>query len=268
MSIKYKPPVAIITGAAGLLGQIHAEAILEINGTVVLTDINLIKLSKLKDTLLKKKNYKNKVYVYKMNVTSEKDIIKVSEKVQKKLKKIDILINNAAIDSKVSSKGKLSSTTSFEKFDIKQWRKELDVGLMGYFLCSKIIGSKMINNKNGGIILNIASDLSVIAPNQNLYSRNQKKPVTYSVIKNGIVGLTKYLAAYWGEKNIRVNALSPSGVYNNQDKKFVKKLINLIPLKRMLIKEELKGSIKYLCSEKSSYLNGHNLILDGGRTII
>ena len=82
MNIKYKPPVAIITGAAGLLGQIHAEAILEINGTVVLTDINLIKLSKLKDTLLKKKNYKNKVYVYKMNVTSEKDIIKVSEKVQ------------------------------------------------------------------------------------------------------------------------------------------------------------------------------------------
>ena len=267
MQTKKKSLIAIITGAAGLLGPIHAEAILEINGTVILTDVNRSKLKKLKYDLIKKFDTK-KIFTYQMNVTSETNIKNVCKDVLKKFNQIDVLINNAAIDAKVSSKGNLSFTNQFEKFDINQWKKELDVGLMGYFLCCKIIGSKMKKNKNGGVILNIASDLSVIAPNQSLYENNQKKPVTYSVIKTGVIGLTKYLAAYWGENKIRVNALSPSGVSNNQDKKFVKKLICLIPLKRMLNKNEIKSSVQFLCSNRSSYLNGHNLILDGGRTII
>lgn len=267
MQAKKKPLIAVITGAAGLLGPIHAEAILEINGTVILTDIDKSKLKDLKYYLIKKFD-KKRIFTYQMDVTSEKNIQNVCKDVIKRFNQIDVLINNAAIDSKVSIKGNLSFTNEFEKFDINQWKKELDVGLMGYFLCCKIIGSEMKKNKNGGVILNIASDLSVIAPNQSLYAKNQKKPVTYSVIKTGVIGLTKYLAAYWGANNIRVNALSPGGVSNKQDKKFVKRLISLIPLKRMLNKEEIKSSVQFLCSNKSSYLNGHNLILDGGRTII
>ena len=125
----------------------------------------------------------------------------------------------------------------------------------------------MAENKKG-VILNISSDLSVIAPDQRLYAGKQKKPVTYSVIKTGIIGLTKYLASYWGHLGVRVNSLSPGGIYNNQDTKFVKRISKLIPLNRMLQKDELKGSIQFLCSDASSYLNGHNLVLDGGRSII
>jgi NAD(P)-dependent dehydrogenase (short-subunit alcohol dehydrogenase family) len=130
-------------------------------------------------------------------------------------------------------------------------------------------------SKHGGVILNIASDLSVIAPDQRLYEQEgvdalmqPVKPVTYSVIKTGLIGLTRYLASYWANKNIRVNALSPGGVFNNHDIEFVKKLSKLIPLGRMAHRDEYKGAIQFLCSDASSYMTGQNLILDGGRSII
>ena len=123
----------------------------------------------------------------------------------------------------------------------------------------------------GGVILNIASDLSVISPNQNLY-KNEKgkinyKPVTYSVIKTGLIGLTRYLATYWADQNIRVNALSPGGVYNDQDDNFVTKIEKVIPMGRMANKDEYKSAIKFLCTDASSYMTGQNLIFDGGRTV-
>lgn len=260
-------PISIITGAAGLLGPIHAEAILEMNGIVILTDINLPLLYKLRQRL-KKKYDEKKIFIYKMDVSSEKSIRNTKKYIIQKFKRINILINNAVIDTKISKKGNFAKSNNFETFSLKQWKKEIDVGLTGYFLCCKIFGNEMLKNKKGGIILNMASDLSVIAPNQKLYPKNQKKPITYSVIKTGTIGLTKYLASYWGNNGIRVNALSPGGVFNNQNKKFIRKLINLIPLQRMIVKDELKGSVKFLCSDESSYLNGHNLILDGGRSII
>lgn len=132
-------------------------------------------------------------------------------------------------------------------------------------LCSQVFGSLM--KKKGGVILNIASDLSVISPKQSLYGNNKKKPITYSVIKHGLIGLTKYLATYWPTKKIRCNALSPGGVMNKQGKKFLSKLKSEIPMKRLAYQNEYKSAIQFLCSDASSYMTGHNLIIDGGRSI-
>jgi len=137
-------------------------------------------------------------------------------------------------------------------------------------LCSQVIGGEMVKNKIRGNIVNIASDLSVIAPNQNIYkykNNNFTKPVTYSVIKHGIVGLTKYLSTYWANKNIKVNSLSPGSVLNNQPKEFLSRIKKLIPMNRLAKKNEYIGAIKFLCTEDSNYMTGQNLVIDGGRSV-
>ena len=264
---------ALITGACGLLGKKHAEALLEIGTSIVLTDIDLDLLIKTKGDL-ELMSYKGKVIYYLMDVSSEDSIIKVSNELIKQNIRIDILINNAAINPKASSLKNNIRTTRLETFSIKRWDLELAVGLTGSFLCSKIFGGLMAEDNKGGIILNIASDLSVIAPDQRIYQQKglerklqPVKPVTYSVIKSGLIGLTRYLATYWPDKGIRSNALSPGGVYNNQDEEFVKNLTNFIPMGRMAKKDEYKGAIQFLCSDASSYMNGQNIVMDGGRSI-
>lgn len=257
---------SLITGAAGLLGQYHAKALLEIDRNLILTDLQTVKLKIIENKL--RKQYPNKkIIFFKMDVTNEKSINWVNQKIIKMGGVVNNLINNAAIDAKVKgSKNKL-----FENFNIDEWNKEVDVGLTGAMLCCKIFGREMIKKKVAGSIINIASDLSVIAPNQNLYKiKNQPKftkPVTYSVIKHGIIGLTKYLAAYWGEKGIRVNSLSPGSVLNDQSKPLQKNLKAQIPLKRLATKDEYTGAIQFLSSNASNYMTGQNIVIDGGRTI-
>ncbi len=263
----------LITGAAGLLGKEHALAILEAGGNVLLTDISLKELNKTKKDLQSKYNPKF-IKAFKMDVSKKKDISRVSGLLSKSKIRVDVLINNAAINPKV--KNKLSSDTKYrlENFPTSSWDKEIEVGLKGAFLCSQIFGSIMASDNKGGVILNISSDLSVISPNQKIYevnNRSQKeqpvKPVTYSVIKVGLIGLTKYVATYWASNNIRCNALSPGGVFNNQDIDFVNRLNNLIPLGRMARKDEYRSAIQFLCSDASSYLNGQNIVIDGGRSV-
>ena len=166
--------------------------------------------------------------------------------------KIKILINNAAIDPKVSNNLENLETSRIENFDLKQWNLELDVGLKGSFLCSQVFGSDMAKTNSGGVIINVASDLSIFSPDQRLYRKNDVledmqpvKPVTYSVIKHGLVGLTKYLATYWADKGVRCNALSPGGVLGRQNDQFVKKLNALIPLGRMAKKNEYRAAIQF-----------------------
>ena len=136
--------------------------------------------------------------------------------------------------------------------------------------CTKLFGYHFSKNKSGSII-NISSDLGVIGPNQSLYNDTtdykKVKPVSYSIIKSGIIGLTRYTSTYWSKDNVRCNTLAPGGVYDNQDKKFIKKINKLIPLKRMAKSYELKGPIIFLLSDDSSYINGQTLLVDGGRTI-
>ena len=257
---------SLITGSAGLLGEFHAVALLEIGHDLVITDLNLNQLKKL-EIKLRKKFVKRKIISLKMDVTSEKSIEIVKNKIQSQGGIVNNLINNAAIDAKIKG----SKNRLFENFNIDEWNKEINVGLTGAMLCSKIFGGEMVKKKVSGIITNIASDLSVIAPNQNLYKiKNQPKftkPVTYSVIKHGIVGLTKYLASYWGEKKIRVNSLSPGPVLNDQSKMLQKNLKREIPLRRLAKKNEYIGAIQFLSSKNSDYMTGQNIIIDGGRSI-
>ena len=264
----------LITGACGLLGQKHALALLETGASVVLTDINEELLVKTKSSLESNK-YLGQVSCYVMDVCSEESINKVYKTLQNKNIHIDILINNAALNPKQASLKDNVRTTRLENFSLERWNLELSVGLTGSYLCSKIFGSAMAENDKSGVILNIASDLSVIAPDQRIYKQDgledslqAVKPVTYSVIKAGLIGLTKYLSSYWPEKGVRVNALSPGGVYTNQDPEFVKRLTNLIPMGRMAKSDEYISAIQFMCSDASAYMNGQNLVIDGGRSVI
>jgi NAD(P)-dependent dehydrogenase (short-subunit alcohol dehydrogenase family) len=263
----------LITGAAGLLGKEHASAILEVGGKVILTDVSNKKLEDTKKILSSQFN-PNSILISKMDVSKKQSIQKVSKNLSKSKIRVDVLINNAAINPKVGRNLNPAKKLRFENLSPKDWNLELDVGLKGAFFCSQIFGTKMASDSKGGVILNISSDLSVISPDQRIYQlkgiseENQPvKPVTYSVIKNGLIGLTKYVATYWSSKGVRCNALSPGGVLTDQDNEFVKKLNRLIPLGRMASQDEYRSTVQYLCSEASSYLNGQNIIVDGGRTI-
>ena len=260
---------SLITGASGFLGRFHCEALLQINHDIVLTDINLINLKK-ELKLLKNKYPKRKILAFKMNVSSKKQIVQVLKKLKSKKICINNLINNAAIDAKFS-KNTLKKN-KFENISLERWNKEIQVGLSGVMLCSQIFGNEMVKNKISGNILNIGSDLSIVAPNQSIYKgkNNEQtfiKPVTYSAIKHGVLGLTKYIASYWGDKNIRCNCLSPGPVLNNQSLELQKNLKKKIPLNRLANANEYIGSIKFLCSKDSKYMTGQNLVIDGGRTI-
>jgi len=261
--------IAIVTGGVGLLGIKHAEAIAEMGGTPILLDINDEKGESSASQISKEYNINCKYY--NCDITNEDVIVKVKNDIMKSLGKIDILINNAAIDPKVEQKSK-GNLSRLENFSIEQWNIELAVGLTGAMLCSKVIGHEM-SKKDGGVILNISSDLGLIAPDQRLYRKDgipedeqPVKPVTYSVIKHGLIGLTKYLATYWADKGVRCNVLCPGGIYNNQSDEFVNKISNLNPLGRMAHEDEYKEAIVFLCSDASSYMTGSNLVIDGGRT--
>lgn len=265
---------ALITGAAGLLGIQHSKALLEIGAQVILTDLNETDLNTAKDFLLNEGFGENKISSLIMDVTLEKSIQDACEVLQAQNIQVDILINNAAINPTTSSIEENVRTTRLENFSVERWNKELSVGLTGAFLCSRVFGSLMAQN-GGGVILNISSDLSVIAPDQRLYQQDNinedlqaVKPVTYSVIKTGMIGLTRYLASYWPDKGVRSNALSPGGVYIDQDKVFVDKINKLIPLARMANPDEYNSAVQFLCSDASAYMNGQNIVIDGGRSII
>ena len=262
--------VAIITGGAGLLGRYHAEALLDMNCKVIITDINDGRLEEAKLFLEK---YDNDLMRFKkLDVTNEDNIKAVRDEIIIEYGIAPtILINNAAIDTKVDKDINFNSSR-LENFKLEQWNNELNIGLTGAFLCSKHFGSSMANNQKG-VILNISSDLGIIAPNQNLYSQDHLsddkqnvKPITYSVIKHGLIGLTKYLSTYWINNNVRCNALAPGGVLDNQSSEFINKVQNLIPMGRMAKLDEYQAAVLFLCSDASSYMNGAVLSIDGGRS--
>lgn len=265
--------IALITGAAGLMGPEHAEALLEIGARVVLTDVDLPGLERIAQRLALSYSVA-RVLVQRMDVTSLVDITGARDAVDRQWGPVDILINNAAIDPKVEPGSDALEASRLEQFAPERWNIELAVGLTGAFLCARVFGTRMAE-RGGGVILNIASDLSVFAPDQRIYrkegvpeERQPVKPVTYSVIKTGLVGLTRYLAGYWADRGVRANALSPGGVYTSQPNEFVTKLTALIPLGRMAERQEYRAAIQFLCSDASRYMTGQNLVMDGGRSIL
>jgi NAD(P)-dependent dehydrogenase (short-subunit alcohol dehydrogenase family) len=263
---------ALITGAAGLLGMEHAEALLESGAAVVLTDISRPALDTAQATLAKRHRLE-RIMTAVMDVSQPQAVRAVSEDLRQQGVSVDILVNNAAIDPKVRGEQGVMETSRLENFPLEQWDIQVAVGLTGAFICSQVFGSSMAQRGKGGVILNIASDLSVFSPDQRLYRQagvleelQPVKPVTYSVIKAGLVGLTRYLATYWADQGVRSNALSPGGVYTGQADEFVARLSALIPLGRMAAKDEYKSAIQFLCSDAAAYMNGQNVVMDGGRS--
>ena len=258
--------VSVITGAAGLLGRQHASAIAEMGGIPVLVDICEKSLQKASKILSRREH---KLCVCDISVKDE--VENLLNLIKNDYGKVDILINNAAINPKVEDTYGLNNSL-FEYYPIETLQKEINVGLIGAFLCTQQFGRYMAKS-GGGVVLNIASDLGIIGPNQNIYKKEgleehlqSVKPVSYSLIKHSLIGLTRYTATYWADKGVRCNALAPGGVENGQNMEFLKKIANLIPMGRLARVEEYKAAVVFLVSEASSYMNGAVVSIDGGRT--
>jgi NAD(P)-dependent dehydrogenase (short-subunit alcohol dehydrogenase family) len=263
--------VAVVTGGGGLLGVEHGHALAEVGATVVLADINE-DAAQTATSIVNRSGYAGRAIAAHIDVTKEASIEALSERLTREVGVVRILVNNAAIDPKVRADA-LVETSRLEHFSLEQWHFQIEVGLTGAFLCSKVFGTQMAA-AGFGVILNIASDLAVFGPDQRLYrreglteDRQPVKPVTYSVIKTGLLGLNRYLATYWAEENVRSNALSPGGIFNGQNEEFVQRLSALIPLQRMARRGEYRSAVQFLCSDASAYMTGQNIIMDGGRSV-
>lgn len=265
-----KGRTALITGAGGLLGPQHAIALTNAGAKVILVDINKKSLEKAKDKILKE-NIDAEMKLVELDITNLNDVYDYEKNYSKSNKYIDILLNNAAVNPKMLDNGKVSGR--IEDYDMNDWNNEINVGLTGSFICSRVFGSKMAENSNG-VIINISSDLAIRAPDQRVYSPTLSfndiqsfKPMGYSVVKTALIGMTRYLAEYWGHKNVRVNALLPGGVYNNQSAQLVENVKNRTLLHRWANHDEYQDAIVFLASNSSAYMTGHSMIMDGGRSV-
>jgi NAD(P)-dependent dehydrogenase (short-subunit alcohol dehydrogenase family) len=262
--------VAVITGGAGMLGQMHAEIIAEAGGIAVIADVRGADAKVVADDISSK--YGVTALGVETDITSKEEVENLRDVILKKFDRIDILINNAANDPKVKEEGSGTAWTRFENFPQAVWDKDMAVGLTGAFLCAQVLGTEMAK-KGSGVIINISSDLGIVAPDQRLYEleglahdEQPVKPVTYSVIKTALIGLTRYLSTYWAKQGVRVNALCPGGIEAGQPEEFLDRVQFRIPMGRMARKDEYKGAILFLASEASSYMNGSVMVVDGGRT--
>jgi NAD(P)-dependent dehydrogenase (short-subunit alcohol dehydrogenase family) len=262
--------VAIVTGGAGLLGYEHGAILASAGARIVLLDLPRAdpqaSARRLSD------EYGSESLGIASDITSETSLQDALAQILEKFGRIDILINNAANNPKVEDGN--TTWSRLENFPLEIWDADIRVGLTGAFLCSRLFGAEMARRRSG-VILNVASDLALIAPDQRLYrveglaeDQQPVKPVTYSVVKTALIGLTRYLATYWSGANIRVNAISPGGVFNSQSDVFLSRLKQLIPMARMANRNEYHGAILFLCSDASSYMTGANLVIDGGRSCL
>lgn len=262
--------VVVVTGAAGLLGRRHVAAIAEMGGIPVVADVTQSAAAALAQEVGDRYGVPSLGLAF--DVTDPSAVQVAGDTVMARFGRVDGLVNNAANNPKVETQGDSPPWSRFEGFPLSVWQDDIAVGLTGAFLCAQVFGTLMAR-QGRGVILNIASDLSVIAPDQRIYrtpglpaDRQPAKPVSYSVVKAGLVGLTKYLSTYWAEQGVRVNALSPGGVYAGQEEAFVARLTQLIPLGRMAREDEYQAAVVFLLSDASSYLTGQNIVMDGGRS--
>ncbi len=260
--------VCVITGGAGLMGMQHARAIASAGGRPVIWDISQVACDAAVAQL--HTEFDLEVPATVVDITDEAAVSSGMDAVIEQYGRVDALINNAANNPKAEDGSK--DWARFEHFPMDVWLQDIHVGLTGAFLCSRALGSWMAAH-GGGVILNIASDLGVIAPDQRIYRDPDTtedcqpvKPVTYSVVKHALIGLTRYLATYWPDKGVRANALCPGGIYNNQPDDFVERLTNLIPMGRMADKDDYMGAVLFMLSDASRYMNGSVVAIDGGRT--
>ena len=267
-----KNKIIIITGGSGFLGSEFSSTLSEVGAIPIILDKNNASLELLKKKFIKKKQ-RGSFFLVDLNNETKVNI--VINSIIKKYRKIDCLINAAGLTGEDMLKTDSNFFEKFENYDFKLWQKSLNGNLSSTFILTKAVAKHMLKRKKGSII-NIASDVGIISPDHRIYEANKKinykgvnfnTPLSYSVAKSGIISMTRYLATYWAKKGIRVNCVSPAGVYKKHNKKFVEQLSEKIPMGRMAKPEELTGAIIYLCSDASSFVTGHNLVVDGGRTI-
>jgi NAD(P)-dependent dehydrogenase (short-subunit alcohol dehydrogenase family) len=258
--------VALVTGACGLLGKKHCEALAEAGAHVVVADLNP------DATQAFSKELGERHMAVTLDVTSDLSILEARENILERYGKLDVLVNNAAINDMFENPQLALEKSRFENYPYAMWKKSLDVNVSGVFLCSQILGALMTESRSGSII-NIASTYGITAPDQSLYKDKEGrqtfyKSPAYPATKSAVLGFTRFLAAYWGSSGIRVNALSPGGVENNQDDFFITNYSSRTPLGRMAQPNDYQGALVFLASDASAYMTGANLVVDGGWTII
>ena len=259
-----KGKIAIVTGALGLIGQKHCFALNEAGAHVIVADLDRQKCVAFAEYQLESS------MGHFIDVCNKESITRLLQDVLTRYGKVDILVNNAAVNDMFEDPKAASEQSKFENYPVDLWQRSLDVNLTGVFLCSQVIGSQMVKQSNGSII-NIASTYGIDAPNQDLYkdtdgSQTFYKPPAYPVTKAGVIMLSKYLAAYWGKYGIRVNTLSPGGVQNGQPDFFIESYSKKTPLGRMAEPDDYQGALIFLASDASAYMTGANLVVDGGWT--
>ncbi len=243
-SVKNK--IIVVTGGDGLLGKQIIDKLREREAIAIAIDISFTNQG---------------IYDYIVDITDENSVKKCVGNILKKYKKIDGWVNNAYPRTKDWS-------NRLEDVSVQSWRKNIDMHLNGYFICCQIILMQM-KNQGFGSLINMSSIYGLVGPDFNVYNgTNMTMPAAYSAIKGGLNNLTRYLASYYGEFQVRVNTISPGGIFNNQEESFVNNYIEKVPMKRMGKPEDIVAAVFYLISDESNYITGQNLIIDGGWTAI
>lgn len=258
--------VAIVTGALGLIGRKHCEALAEAGAHVVVADLFEEAAVAFASTL-----GQNHLGV-ELNVTDKASVEYARDRVLDRFGRIDVLVNNAAINDMFENPALAKDLSAFENYPLEAFRASLDVNVTGVFLCAQVFGTVMANAGSGSII-NIASTYGLVGPDQTIY-RNAAgeqtffKSAAYPATKGAVVNFTRFLAAYWGNKGVRVNTLTPGGVENSQDTFFVRNYTAKTLLGRMASADDYQGALVFLASDASAYMTGGNLVVDGGWTAI
>jgi NAD(P)-dependent dehydrogenase (short-subunit alcohol dehydrogenase family) len=264
--------VALITGGAGLLGRRYCEALLEAGARVVIGDIAGDRAEALASELSR-----DCAIGIGMDVADQASVERSVDEAARRYGRLDVLVNNAALTVRGGAQRFTPADyfAPFEDYKREVWDAALSVNLTGMLLCAQAAGRQMLRQDHpGGVMVNVSSTYGVVAPDQRLYQGVKSPyadagfntPVSYAVTKTAVLGLTRYLATYWGNKNIRVNALTPHGVFDNHDDAFVRNFVYRSPLGRMARNDEYRGALLFLVSDASSYMTGANLIVDGGWT--
>jgi 2-deoxy-D-gluconate 3-dehydrogenase len=261
--------VAVVTGGAGLLGAEFCRTLAEAGASVAVADIYAEAAGQVAAKLCEAGYQANG---YGIDI-SDREAVRLSVNgILRDLGRIDILVNSAGLDPKfdASASSKGIAPGSFEDFPLEQWNAALSVNLTGLFLITQACVQPMLQQGKKGSIINICSTYGLNGPDQRIYIKDGErvafKPVYYTVTKAGVLGFTKYLAAYYAGTEIRVNALTPGGVFNNHDEYFVKNYSARTILGRMAHKDEMNGALLFLASDASSYMTGNNVVVDGGWT--
>ena len=258
--------VALVTGGAGLLGEQFCRTLAAAGANVAVVDLNPEGAERVAEAI---RAEGGTAYPYPLDITDPAAVRAAVDDMHARWRRLDVLVNSAALDPKVSATGDVQSSGAFETFPLETWQKALNVNLTGMFIITQAV-ARVMKAQNKGSIINICSTYGLVGPDQRIYQKPgrppQYKPVYYTVTKAAVLGFTRYLATYYAGTKIRVNALTPGGVYNNQDDDFVRAYSARTVLGRMARKDEMNSALLFLASDASSYMTGANLVVDGGWT--